>query len=515
MNDLDTAILAAWSEILPRLRRDATELARRLARRSRPTLTRPPRAWCIALRAGDTRINIANAIIVPEDALDPNEPDFPTPHEVRIDKPLLQKICASVRLDGWGEEVTDVAPYLGCRPGSLRTPRKRDLFAHRYVKNLAGKIGMIPILHTDHTLAPNHRLRQRPDLIWGATWDDLPDKLPDDFYQDIQREPVFQKHRRPVRARIKQGRVPIDIRGRFNGFAWECPCCKKLARMLYYPMPPLDMPKLLRQWLPIGDADELPTPPPSFACYKCHRVRFTGRADRSDWNYIIAYLTGGLLFGREVTPPKWYTPARKLPYRPQIHRPAPRRGQVFRRLMNGWSIRKIAADLRIGIRAVHNHIRALCAQERVPNRHMLTRKFHSRHRQPLNQDERALARRKEIQRLILEGRSYKEIMSMLHTDWSTVNRDTWKIYKMHGVSGRKGLAKKLGVKLPDTEGEKIRERIRELRAAGMTWPGIAKEMGMSFRAVEWHAKVIRRQRQPARSEESVKTIKNLGARTTV
>jgi DNA-binding NarL/FixJ family response regulator len=493
MNDLDTAILAAWSDVLPRLRNDPTELARRVGRRQRLTLTRPPRAWCIGLRANDTRIDIANASIVPEDALDPNEPDFPAAHDVRIDKPLLQKICPSVRLDGWGEEVTDVARYLGCRPNSLRTPRKQDLFVHRYVKGLAGKIGAnVPILHSDHTLAPNHRLRQRPDRIWGTTWDDLPDQLPDDFFQDIQREPIFQEWRRAVRGRIKPGRVPIDIRGRFDGFAWECPGCKKLVRYLFYAMPPLDMTKLLAQKLAIDDADALPTPPPMFACYKCHRVRFTGRADRNDWNHIIAYLTGGLLYGREVTKPAWYTPDRKRPYRPQLHRPAPRRGQVLRRLMNGWSIRKIAADLQIGIRAVHNHIRILCAHERVPNRHMLARKFRSKHRQPLNQDERALARRKEVQRLILQGRSFKEIMSMLHTDFSTVNRDTWKIYKMHGVSGRKGLAKKLGVKLPDSEGEKIRERMREFREQGMTWPGIAREMGMKMQAVEWHAKVMRK-----------------------
>lgn len=70
MNDLDAAIFAAWSDLLPRLRNDPTELARRLARRQLLTLTRPPRAWCIALRATDTRMNTANACIVPEDALD-------------------------------------------------------------------------------------------------------------------------------------------------------------------------------------------------------------------------------------------------------------------------------------------------------------------------------------------------------------------------------------------------------------------------------------------------------------
>src|SRR6202008_4833151 len=92
VNDLDTAILTAWYAIFPRLKSEPTELARRLARRRSTLLSRPPRAWCLAIRASDTRINPATACIVPEDALDPNEPNYPAPHDVTLDKKLCRRL---------------------------------------------------------------------------------------------------------------------------------------------------------------------------------------------------------------------------------------------------------------------------------------------------------------------------------------------------------------------------------------------------------------------------------------
>src|SRR3954454_12834900 len=114
MNDLDTAILSAWNRVFPILRSDPPELVRRLARRRQVLLTRAPRAWCVAVRASDNRINIASACIVPEDALDDNEPGYPFPHEVTLDKRLCKRLCAPVHVDAWGEEWTHVAKRLGC-----------------------------------------------------------------------------------------------------------------------------------------------------------------------------------------------------------------------------------------------------------------------------------------------------------------------------------------------------------------------------------------------------------------
>src|SRR3954468_22722037 len=112
MTDLEQAILDAWQRVRPTLLADAAELARRLARRRTPTLLRPPRAWCLAVRASDTRINPAAAAIVPEHAVSPRgaphvtNPRAPTrylPHEVTLDAPLLRMLCRPVYIDPPGE----------------------------------------------------------------------------------------------------------------------------------------------------------------------------------------------------------------------------------------------------------------------------------------------------------------------------------------------------------------------------------------------------------------------------
>jgi hypothetical protein len=56
MHDIERAIADAWKRISPRLERDTAELRRRLARRDAKLINQPPRAWCIALRASDSRL---------------------------------------------------------------------------------------------------------------------------------------------------------------------------------------------------------------------------------------------------------------------------------------------------------------------------------------------------------------------------------------------------------------------------------------------------------------------------
>src|SRR5262245_6442993 len=56
MADIEDLILNAWSRMKPRLLEDPAEFARRLARRNGRSLSRPPRAWCLAIRASDRRL---------------------------------------------------------------------------------------------------------------------------------------------------------------------------------------------------------------------------------------------------------------------------------------------------------------------------------------------------------------------------------------------------------------------------------------------------------------------------
>src|ERR1041385_8974483 len=83
----------------------------------------------------------------------------------------------------------------------------------------------------------------------------------------------------------------------------------------------------------------------TFACKRCHRVKFLSRLQNEAWNDVIAYLTQGLLYGKEVSKPDWFTPARKRPYKPMPFRVAPRREQVLDRLLRGHARSQIDADL--------------------------------------------------------------------------------------------------------------------------------------------------------------------------
>src|SRR5437867_3468914 len=71
MTDLDEAILNAWQKLRPRILSDPHELARRLSRRRNSLLSRPPRAWCLAIRASDHRITPPHCPIT-DPPLDPS-----------------------------------------------------------------------------------------------------------------------------------------------------------------------------------------------------------------------------------------------------------------------------------------------------------------------------------------------------------------------------------------------------------------------------------------------------------
>src|SRR5882724_2698814 len=237
MNDVARLILEAWQKLGPKIMADPDELSKRLARRRTPTLTRPPRAWCLAVRASDTRITPAHWIIVPEHAMDLNHPAHPyepIEHEVTIRPHALRKYCRPVRTDSWGEQVSDVCSKLGVSPASLHRARLAGLYSERFIKGLGGKHCRhpIPLIHSWKTLDPaGPAFNQPPDPLWGPLWEFLPDMIPDDFEQTIIRRPHCSPF--PTKGAPKGHR---DLR--FRGWRWICPSCKKPARLIFYPLPP-------------------------------------------------------------------------------------------------------------------------------------------------------------------------------------------------------------------------------------------------------------------------------------
>src|SRR2546423_6903772 len=157
-------------------------------------MPRPPRAWCLAVRASDRRITAAHWVISPEHAMDldhPLHPYEPIEHEVIIRPHALRKFCRPVRTDSWGQRVEDVAKQLGAHHISgLNDARWAGIFTERFVKHLGGRRGKpVPLIHSWKTLDPSGPRFARPEQLWGALWEFLPDMIPDDFEPTILRKP--------------------------------------------------------------------------------------------------------------------------------------------------------------------------------------------------------------------------------------------------------------------------------------------------------------------------------------
>src|SRR5712671_4416797 len=112
--ELERNTREAWLRLRGKILSDPHELARRLARRRKKTLTQPPRAWCIAIRASDRRITPAHWVISPEHAMDldhPAHPYEPIEHEVTIQTHAIQRYCHPVSFSQ--QDAVNVAKLLG------------------------------------------------------------------------------------------------------------------------------------------------------------------------------------------------------------------------------------------------------------------------------------------------------------------------------------------------------------------------------------------------------------------
>src|ERR1051325_7420431 len=113
-DDLERNIREAWLKLRPAILSDPQQLAKRLARRRLKTLMRPPRAWCLALRASDRRITPMHWIITPEHAVELNHPDHPyepIEHTVTIQKHGIRRVCNPFSFSR--EQACNVAKCMG------------------------------------------------------------------------------------------------------------------------------------------------------------------------------------------------------------------------------------------------------------------------------------------------------------------------------------------------------------------------------------------------------------------
>lgn len=363
METLTDLVLSAFLTHWPRLKNDPAELAARLQRRGHALLNRPPRAWCIALRAGDTRITPLYAAIDEHDAYENRHP-----HTVHVTAKLVQRLCQPVFIGAWGEPATDVAAKLGVHPQGLNHLMRIGFFRARYVQGLGGKRGKpVPILHHDGPLDPQSRSFRPPLPAWGGLWQYHANAFRsafdgvsgEGFVQPILREPEFHNTR---------------WGDRFQGWVWRCPGCNRTTPKLYFPLPVPIVERFLNLQPSASEADacNIEFPLPTFACGRCHHVTNLSRVDRNSWNEFVTYLTAGLLYGREVPmPADWVERTNTKVKRPNA-RPAVRRADICRLLVETDLTRDQIAEA-IGLRrgTINMHVEDVYKQFGVHSREAL------------------------------------------------------------------------------------------------------------------------------------------------
>jgi hypothetical protein len=138
----------------------------------------------------------------------------------------------------------------------------------------------------------------------------------------------------------------------FNGFRWRCPVCGKECKTVYLPTPPVN---LLEKVQPrIAQCVDVLRKVKGFACGQCHGVRNARWEIGREWNAVVSYLSGGLLYGREVKRPEWFSTGRQNAFAARLNaRPAARRMRVGELMAAGWTARQIAAEMEVKLGTVY------------------------------------------------------------------------------------------------------------------------------------------------------------------
>lgn len=363
---IEQAVSEAWRRMQPILRANPNELAIRLARRRSPILLRPPRAWCLAVRASDARISPLNWVMIPDKPVEFDRERHRRvyrEHEVRLEARNLRRICAPFFIPKPGLDTRDLAKHLGVEPVTLWYAIKRGELSVHYYRGLEGRHGKpVPIVYSPHMIDPaGIPLIGKPDLIWGAAWKYLCHRIPEDVYQAVRRRPIFRN----------QGEL------KFRGWVWVCPGCGRDARRLFYPMPPLMLADFVDTSEKCGSPDAVQPPNATFACLKCHHIRYYTRVNRDGWNEFISHITGGLMYGHEVARPPGLKFERKRRYRRRPgRRPSKRDEQVTALLVNtALSLERIAAKLGLRYSSILGRLGRIYPKHGVHSREELRAKL--------------------------------------------------------------------------------------------------------------------------------------------
>lgn len=298
MDELDQALLEAWHAVSQRLQNEPWALARRMERVSRKELRRPVRAWCVALRASDSRIGAQEWRTELQEHLAYKGKN----HFLTLTGERLRALCRPVQINAPGVPVVEAAKRLGRDQRTVWSWMEKGRL-HVERQSMPGRTGMKHRVWSG-PIDPQADDGRGPWAVWGTLWQSLWERIPNDYTQRVQRT-------MRVRAR-RSDRAGDPLHDR--GWDWRCPGrllatgqylkCGRVCKKLWMPLPAWTIGDYLAGRSG-GAWEQLPrfeVGRSRFACAKCWGVRFDPVQSRPDaaWNQFVSTVSGGLLYGREV-----------------------------------------------------------------------------------------------------------------------------------------------------------------------------------------------------------------------
>lgn len=340
MDELDTNLLEAWYDVRQRLAKDPAARGRRYERGLRAVLRRPVRAWCVSVKASDTRIE--HAAMADGDAVEAAA--CRERHGVVLFGELVRHMVRPVVIPWPGFRSDDAAYALGIDMRTMADWMDKGWVQSRREK-VPGRRGLPSRFVWTGGGGIDVCFPQGRDLKWGSLWRGLWERVPMEFEQAVERVPRERGRgaefptpgdgtgsRRENAGGCESLRRCDDFRGRgdfrgnfrgnFRGWDWVCPGrelgdgvwagCGRVCKKLVAPLPVWTVERMLPsspevlgggRGLPVGVASYEPRVS-RFACATCWNVQHTPTDPDAAWNQLVTAISGGLLYGREVARPR-------------------------------------------------------------------------------------------------------------------------------------------------------------------------------------------------------------------
>lgn len=410
MDHIDRQLQTAWHAMLERIHRDPDERARRIARAAR-VRNRPIRPWCIAVRAGDTRLadwGLTHSVDINDNAQQGR------PHRIELTQADLVDLAAPISLGEWpGVPISEAAKRLGrshstiwhwAKTGALDVYHQDRRIWNQHVG------GPMAIVWSRSLIDPNAEQGRPPHPVWGCLWQDLAREIPKAWKCTLHRTPHPSgptcgkggpnwrwicpglRHRATEVADDDPSSLTLaqttSALATPSGDLGALPCapeqpdqphlrrqpCNRLARTLYLPLPCFTIADFRGEAQALG----IPTPPwagpnlinQPLACQRCWNIQSRRFSSSEAWNQFVSHITGGLLQGHEVPRPTHAAPliakrcTQKDPWRrTHVDR---RRAQVRQMLLEGHTAKHIAAHLGVSWETITQDSMAIYRAAGIP-----------------------------------------------------------------------------------------------------------------------------------------------------